>query len=214
MKRRITASIALVVALGALTACGSSSDGESPSTTSGAGTASAPSGTSESNTAAPSGSAEADASATPEADEAPFPADASPDTGQASAGAQLVLIDVRSATHDGYDRVVLEFSGPGTPGWMAQYADEASRQGIGGPITVDGAALIDIQVTGSAIPKEGDPTVAAGPIPTSGTSVVTDIFNDGTFEGVTHLVIGISEQKPFRVFTVADPARVVIDVQK
>lgn len=229
MRRRLTAGIA-IAALGMLTACGSTSD-DAPATSSTAtgGSATAGNGASssepaqspssapgstgpEQSTAPPAQSSAADASASPAPEEADFPADSSPDTATASADAQLVLVDVRSASHDGYDRVVLEFSGPGTAGWTAQYASAASRQGSGEPISVDGDALLDITVTGSAIPMEGDPTVNAGQIAPSGTSSVTAIFNDGTFEGITHVVIGTNGEQPFRVFTIADPPRVVIDV--
>lgn len=219
MSRRITAGIA-IAALGILTACGSTSDdapATSSSPTAGNATSSdpaqSPSTGAEQSTAPPAESSAADASASPAPEEADFPADTSPDTAAASADAQLVLVDVRSAPHDDYDRVVLEFSGPGTPGWTAQYASAASRQGSGEAITVDGAALLDITVTGSAIPMAGDPTVNAGQIAPSGTSSVTAIFNDGTYEGITHVVIGTSGEQPFRVFTIADPPRVVIDVE-
>lgn len=228
MSRRITAGIAIAVALGTLTACGNGDD-EKPSASSTAaatsadapsGSASAPapgsggtapgSGSAGGTGAAPSGP---DGSASPAPDEAAFPADTSPDTATAGKDAQLVLVDVRSAAHDGYDRVVLELSGTGTPGWTAQYAASAARQGSGEQITVDGSALIDINITGSAIPMQGDPTVSAGPIAPSGTSVVKGIFNDGTFEGITHVVLGTDGKQPFRVFFIADPPRVVIDVQ-
>lgn len=224
MTRRLNTSIALIVAIGALAACGTSENDDSASSSTTASTSAQASSGSESTSATPesSGPAEsgapaessaADASISPAPPEAEFPGDTNPDTGTASADAQLVLVDVRSATHDGYDRVVLEFSGPGTPGWTAQYADAASRQGSGEAITVDGSTLIDITVTGSAIPAEGQPTVNAGPITPSGTTAVKGIFNDGTFEGITHVVLGVDAQQPFRVYSEANPARVVIDVK-
>lgn len=219
--RRLTAGIAITATLGLLAACGTAEEPDASSTTTSSPAGSAPSsggsapGTVPSTPSGPTGTAPSGGgdSASPAPDQAAFPADTSTDVGTASADAQLVLVDVRSAAHDGYDRVVLEFSGPGAPGWTAQYADEASRQGSGEQITVDGSALLDITITGSAIPQEGADTVGAGPIGPSGTSVVKDIFNDGTFEGITHVVLGIDGEQPFRVFALAGPPRVVIDVQ-
>lgn len=220
MNRRLAATIGFIVAAGMLAACGSSSDDDSSASSSATASQSAPDGSSEPSATQPGGSATppaessaADASASPDPSEAPFAANTSPDTEQAGVNAQLVLVDIRSAKHSGYDRVVLEFSGTGTPGWTAQYADAASRQGSGEAITVPGKALLDVNVTGSAIPAEGQPTVNAGSITPSGTSTITGIFNDGTFEGITHVVLGTSGEQPFRVFAVANPPRVVIDVQ-
>ena len=40
----------------------------------------------------------------------------------------LALTGIRAATHEGFTRVVLEFSGEGTPGvWSAAWTDEAGR---------------------------------------------------------------------------------------
>ena len=158
-------------------------------------------------------SSAADASVTPTQADAPFVADTKPDTSAASADAALVLTAIRSGVQSGFDRVVLEFSGPGTPGWQAQYAAKASRQGSGEPISPGGTTNLTVLVSGSTIPSAGAATVAAGQIPTSGTSI-KGVFNDGTFEGITQVVLGIATTKPFRVFFVANPPRVVIDVQQ
>lgn len=176
-------------------------------------TASASSGAASSSSDPASAADDADASVSPEASDAPFPADSSADQAQASADAALVLTAVRSGAHDGFDRIVLELTGPGTPGWTAQYADAAARQGTGEPIDPGGSAVLDITVSGSAIPEEGQATVPAGPISAPSAKVVKGVFNDGTYEGTTHVVIGVDGKHPFRVFAEADPPRVVIDVQ-
>lgn len=155
----------------------------------------------------------ADDTHTPPPDQAAFDADTSPDTATASANAALALVDIRSGAHDGYDRVVLEYSGPGTPGWTAQYVDTATRQGSGQQIKVAGEALLDIAVTGGAHIGDVGVPVPTGELPLSGTSSITGLFNDGMFEGVTHVVLGTSGEQAFRIFALADPPRVVIDVQ-
>ena len=222
MHRRLLATSIAAIAAISLTACAAEpaekASSSSASSTSSSGTGSATS----SDSATPSSSAgssdpaaassAADASVSPTASDAPFTADTNPDTSTASPDAALVLTAVRTGTQAGFDRVVLEFSGPGTPGWQAQYADSASRQGKGDPITPGGTAILDITVSGSAIPKEGQATVPAGQIAGPG-AAVQGVYVDGTFEGVTHVVLGTGAKKAFRVFAESNPPRVVIDVQ-
>ena len=51
----------------------------------------------------------------------------------------LALTGIRAATHEGFTRIVLEFSGEGTPGvWRGAWTDEALEQGRGLPIQVEG----------------------------------------------------------------------------
>jgi len=218
--RRLTAIAAAAVGVVVLAGCGTDSDSDHAGTSSGASLSSgasspAPGSSAQSggSSASSAASQSADANATPQPNDAPFAADTNVDTGQASADAALVLTAIRSGMQQGFDRVVLEFDGPGMPGWTAQYAAAASAQGKGGAIDPGGSAILDILVSGTAIPKENQQTVAGGPVGVSGLQVVKGIYNDGTFEGTTHVVIGIDGKKPFRVFSIANPTRVVIDVQ-
>lgn len=215
MNRRLTAITAIALAAGALTACGSS-DEETPATPT-VTTAATETPTESFQTseppASPTESTPPDASLSPAPDEAPFPADTTADTADASADAQLVLVDIRTGLHEGFDRVVLEFSGPGDPGWVAEYTLSASRQGSGEAIELEGAVMLDVLVQGTTYPAEGEDGLSFGDIPTAGTQVIEAVFNDGTFEGLTHVVLGIDQERPFRVFAIADPPRVVIDVQ-
>ncbi|WP_153504267.1 AMIN-like domain-containing (lipo)protein [Cumulibacter manganitolerans] len=224
VRRSVSAAAAFGLAAGVLAGCASE-----PSGTPGAsGSASSASRTSSSSAPATSGSqgsaaatsgtaaksSSTDASASPQGSDAPFVADTSPDTATATTDAALVLTAVRSGVQPGFDRVVLEFTGPGKPGWEAKYVDAASRQGSGAAISPGGSAIISIVLTGTTIPQPGQATVPGGPIATSGTTAIKGVFNDGTFEGMTQVVLGIDGKKPFRVFYVANPSRVVIDVQR
>lgn len=148
-------------------------------------------------------------------DDAPFVANTEPDTEDASAGALLANTDMRFGRHDGYDRIVLDLDGGGTPGWRAQYVDEPTGQASGVVIDVDGGAYIDVLVQGIVYPGEdGDPEYAgpAAILPPPG-GVIREVRWDGIFEGTLQLVIGVDSEEPFRVFLLEDPTRVVIDVQ-
>ena len=132
-------------------------------------------------------------------------------TGDAS-GAGLVLTDVRVGAAEGVDRIVLEFSGTGTPGWVVNYVDEAVLDGSGDVVDLDGAAVLDIYATGTTAPA---PDYYSGPkhlAPQTG-GAVSDAYVAGTFEGYTQVLAGISSDRlPFRVFALRAPARLVVDV--
>ncbi len=122
----------------------------------------------------------------------------------------LALTGIRAATHEGFTRVVLEFSGEGTPGvWSAAWTDEAVEQGRGLPIQVEGQAVLDLVIDGTPM------TAAANPYPSGMHTRVgdLDVVSDGTFEDNTHVVIGAPAARQFQIGFLSDPVRMVIDVR-
>ena len=122
----------------------------------------------------------------------------------------LALTAIRAATHEGFARVVLEFSGEGTPGvWRAAWADEAVEQGRGLPIQVDGEAVLDLVIDGTPM------TTSETPYP-SGTHTRAgdlDVVSDGSFEDNTHIVIGAPTAREFQIGFLSNPVRMVIDIR-
>ena len=122
----------------------------------------------------------------------------------------LALTGIRAATHEGFTRVVLEFSGEGTPGvWSAAWTDEAVEQGRGMPIQVEGQAFLDLVIDGTPM------TAAANPYP-SGTHTRAgdlDVVSDGTFEDNTHVVIGAPAARQFQIGFLSNPVRMVVDIR-
>ena len=122
----------------------------------------------------------------------------------------LALTGIRAATHEGFTRVVLEFSGEGTPGvWRATWTDEAVEQGRGLPIQVEGEAVLDLVIDGTPMtasenPYPGGMHTRAGDL---------DVVSDGTFEDNTHVVIGAPAARQFQIGFLSDPVRMVIDVR-
>lgn len=122
----------------------------------------------------------------------------------------LALTGIRAATHEGFTRVVLEFSGEGTPGvWSAAWTDEAVEQGRGLPIQVEGEAVLDLVIDGTPMtatenPYPGGMHTRAGDL---------DVVSDGTFEDNTHVVIGATAARQFQIGFLSDPVRMVIDVR-
>ena len=122
----------------------------------------------------------------------------------------LALTGMRAARHEGFARVVLEFSGEGTPGvWRAAWTEEAVEQGRGLPIQVEGEAVLDLVI-------DGTPMTASESSYPSGTHTRAgdlDVVSDGTFEDNTHVVIGAPTARQFQIGFLSNPVRMVIDIR-
>ena len=144
-----------------------------------------------------------------------FPANTAVDTEEPTGG-PLGVSAIRVARQQGFDRVVLQLGGKqaGQPGWRVEYVDEPTQDGSGDPVEVAGAAYLSVIVTGTGYPMDtGVEEPKTKRLAGRGTAVVKEVVLDGVFEGQTGAFIGVSKRLPFRVFRLADPARVVIDVR-
>lgn len=131
-----------------------------------------------------------------------------PKTGKGS-GKPVVLRDVRVAEHEDFDRIVLEFSGNGTPGWVVEYVDKAVLEGSGKVVRLDGDSTLNIQASNTTWPADG---YYGGPKRLGGGDL-PDVYVGGTFEGYTQVVAGTDDDKTsFRVHTLTQPSRLVIDI--
>jgi hypothetical protein len=144
----------------------------------------------------------------------PFTADLKPDTATASADARVTVRAIRIGPHPGFDRVVFELGGKGTPGWDVRYVDSASSPGSGKPVPVRGRAVLQVSVTGAGYPYDTGVTEYAGkgPLTAVGTKAVTEVVFDQTFEGTTAAFIGTAVRTPFRVYRLDSPTRIVVEV--
>jgi hypothetical protein len=196
-----------------LAACGTD-DADTSRTSEAAATASA----SASSSPVPGLSPAPSSTGAPAADEAPageepeFRADAGPDTSPGE-GNGLSVVDVRVGEHEGYDRVVFELGGTGTAGWRVQYEDDPRTQGEGAPVELDGDATLTVAVEGVGYPFDTGVEEYSGPRRFSpALSSVREVQVGGVFEGYVDAFVGVTEQRPFRVFLLQDPQRVVVDV--
>jgi hypothetical protein len=143
-----------------------------------------------------------------------LPENTRPQSGEGATPSNLVLVDVEVAAAEGLDRIVLEFSGTGTPGWVVNYVDEPVLDGSGEAVDLGGGATLDIYASATTWPA---PDYYDGPsqlTPEDG-GVITGVHVGGTFEGTTQVLAGIDGGPvPFRVFTLTAPPRLVIDVRQ
>jgi pyruvate/2-oxoglutarate dehydrogenase complex dihydrolipoamide acyltransferase (E2) component len=212
VRRPLLAGTAVAV-LALVAACGGGQDAaDDPTTATSAPSATpAPSATATPEPSAPSADdAEADAAAPA------FPADTAVDTADASADAALTVTDVRVGHHDGFDRVVLELGGTGTPGWRVEYVDAAVEDPSDTAVDLTGDSVLQIMVNGTRLPYETGLTefTTRQPVTAPGTTAVTEAVFLGTFEAQSQALVGVAgEPAPFRAYLLADPVRLVVDVQ-
>lgn len=215
--RRSAGGALITVLLGSLLAgCGSDDGDDSsasssspPASTSSAASASSPTTGSSPSSADDGGSDDGGNASVP-----PFPANTEPDVQPASTGASGTVTAIRIGRHEGYDRVVFEFAGAGTPGWDVRYTDQPSRQGSGQAVDLPGDATLQVSITGVGYPPDTGIQEYPGPqrLAADDTEDVTEVFFDGTFEGVTAALVGVETETPFRVHLLENPARVVLEV--
>lgn len=131
----------------------------------------------------------------------------------------LVLRDVRVSSHDGVDRVVVEFDGTGTPGWNAEYVKTPRADGSGEVVDVRGDNVLSVTISGVTFRRSyptTPPDFLRGPrhFAPEQSAYLADVNALGVFEGYSQLFLGIDgDRVPFRVSALDKPARLVIELR-
>lgn len=139
-------------------------------------------------------------------------ADSSPKTQRPSEPAQLAVAGVRVGNHEGFDRVVVDLSGDGDPGWFVDYASTPVRGTIGRAMAVSGQAFLNINIDGTVSPAVAglEPQVAV--VQPGSTGNIVDVVNAGVSEGRSQIVVGLRSEAAYSVQVLEDPKRLVIDI--
>ncbi|HAC46905.1 MAG TPA: hypothetical protein DCF65_12690 [Chloroflexi bacterium] len=173
---------------------------------------------------APTPSATPSSNPSPSFTPSPSPAQTPPDSnlpaficaGPVSlAGAQspaVAFVDaVRTGTHTGYDRVTIEFNN-GEPGSvdMSQHNGTTFTQGASGQqVTLNGIAGLLVIIHGA-----DEHTAYSGSTDIKTVySVLLELRQVEDFEGTVQWGLGLSKSACYRAFYLANPARLVIDIQ-
>jgi hypothetical protein len=136
-----------------------------------------------------------------------------------AAGSETALLNrIAVGRHEGYDRVVFQFTSD-LPGYRVSYVQPPLKEdGSGNPVTIKGNAVVVVRMepasgfdlnTGEGVmvykgPKRIDSS-------TAGTSVVQELVRTGDFEAVLSWAIGLSDKVDFRVSTATSPSRLIVD---
>lgn len=125
--------------------------------------------------------------------------------------AQLLVNDVRTGSHGGFDRVVFELDGSGDPGWFIDYTETASQLGSGKQVPYEGTIALNVNIDGTSYPHElGMEDPGLGTVGGSGN--ITEVVSTGTFEGRSQFIVGLTAAYPYSVEVLEDPKRLVIDI--
>lgn len=131
-------------------------------------------------------------------------------------------VAIRTATHDGFDRIVFEFLpappeagdfDEGLPHYRIEYPDEPVACGSGFPVDFAGGGGLEIDFLWASAHDvfTGEPTLQEQDVNLGPTIQSVDLTCD--FEALVTWVFGLDERAPFRIFELANPTRLVIDVQ-
>ena len=136
-----------------------------------------------------------------------------PASAAAAAATTPLLVDVRAASHPGFDRVVFEFAGGLPDVQSARYVDELRADGAGERVGVAGAAVLELVLSDASAHDEstGEETTPRRLVPALPN--VVEVVRSGDFEGHVSHGIGVVQERPFTVFTLTGPSRVVVDVR-
>jgi hypothetical protein len=125
-------------------------------------------------------------------------------------GGQARVTAVRAAAQSGYDRFVIQFSGP-VPQYQVQAQSGSTfvQDASGAPVMLQGSSglVVVLRNTSSAGSYTG-PT----DLHPNGTAL-REARQVGDFEGVVHWGLGLSHPACYRVTTLTNPSRLVIDIQ-
>jgi hypothetical protein len=137
-------------------------------------------------------------------------------TPAAPSAAYLTAVTV--GTHSSFDRVVFQFAG-GLPGYRAGYVAAVWQDARGTPVPLPGQAFLRVVFHPASQVRQNPSGSPATTRTYTGPSTLSPYYptllqvsTAGDFEGHLSFGIGLSGRAGLRVFALANPGRVVIDV--
>jgi hypothetical protein len=122
------------------------------------------------------------------------------------------LVDIRTGMHAAYDRVVLQLK-RGAPGYDVRYVDTARMDGSGKAIDLRGKANMMVRLTpADAHDGQGHPTYDGPHRILLDYPTLREVRFAGDFEATVSIALGLRHKAGFRVFTLHNPTRIVVDV--
>ena len=132
----------------------------------------------------------------------------------AAVTAPPLLVSVRATSHAGYDRVVWEFRG-GLPAHRdARYVPSLLGDGSGLPMRIAGDAILRVSMFDANAHNPDTNRATAPSRLVVGLPNVIELVQSGDFEAHVSYGVGLAKRQAFRMFTLTNPSRVVLDVRK
>lgn len=124
---------------------------------------------------------------------------------------QAELHGLKIFCHPTFDRFVIR-ARYGTPGYRVQYVPQIIHDSSGELIQLLGTRRLRVIVR----PARAHTEIGSSLVPnvvTANCPQLLQLKNAGDFEGIVTIGIGVKQLRPFRVFRLANPTRIVIDIQ-
>lgn len=117
------------------------------------------------------------------------------------------IVDVRVGANEGFDRFVVEFEGD-VGAYFVSYVDQVAQDGSGDVVPVEGSAFIQVSMNG--VPN--DPLATQDTIDAGLTALIQVVGAGAGFEATVSYGLGTAQAAGFRVFTLTEPSRLVVDI--
>jgi len=122
------------------------------------------------------------------------------------------LVNVRSAHHPTFDRIVFAFEGE-APGYRVEYVDKVTQDGSGAPVPLLGQAFLSVVLNPADMHDQNNKTTYKGSqVLTPRHPSLLQAKFAGDFEGYVSWGLGLDDVVGFKVTTLTGPSRIVIDV--
>lgn len=144
----------------------------------------------------------------------PHPWVAGQSRGGTSGDRVATLLNVRSARHDGFDRLVFEFDSH-VPEWRIEYVDSPQHEcGSGEAVRLEGDGWLQVRFDmTNAHTEEGRPTAAPRHVADPAGANLRELRRTCDFEAQTQYVVGVASPNPYRAFQLSGPSRLVVDIR-
>jgi len=122
------------------------------------------------------------------------------------------VTDIRTGRHATFDRVVIDLDGA-APGYKVGYVKVVREDGSGKVVDTRGRANLLVRLTpADAHDSNGHPTYDGPHRFTVNYPSLREVAFAGDFEATVSIALGISHKDGFRVMTLSNPTRIVVDV--
>jgi hypothetical protein len=122
-----------------------------------------------------------------------------------------LLTGVRAAHHPGSDRVVFDFFGGVPSSRRLDYVSRLIADPRGSEIPVAGRTILQVRFEAARGHRNDGTDTSPNRVVFPLLNVLT-VVQSGDFEGVVTYGIGLAKRQPYRVSTLANPPRVVVDI--
>lgn len=125
-----------------------------------------------------------------------------------------VLLDVRTASHDGFDRIVMSFGPSAVPGHRVEYVRPPVTQcGSGEEVDLPGTGFLSIRMRPAAAHSEEGHATVSDRNRRFELPVLIGLVATCDFEADLTWVAALRTPNAFRVFELESPNRLVIDIR-